>query len=575
MAKATKGLVSSALIPHLIPQPFLLFYNQEMKLKPLMGALLACKTFLFISLESASAENSDLEKGRACQQVYKSTTCQLNSSKTEAFSKENKAIFQNLLNQGAKSLGATSLNSFFSQKLKLLGFKTSPLFSQALDPKNLNPSQVESPFFNETYLSELTSYPQRLLQNVERQILPRLPEVLPQMLQQDPYLTLQVLADECEKNQLSCQPPLEDLLDLASDSELPQDQSKWQSMLSQSQTRLGQFLSHLQNEFQKSSPDKKKLLAKKILNLTTSLNSLHANLAKFTLRDLYEEFLRSPEMLSILQNHYYPPDTKEEDGKNLEKLKNWMLEKIPHYSGVYQQSRKDIAALGSCTTSLDQASFKLNKYGFESLATEAQSTGVDESGGEFFYRDDTSYFDVNAYYLPQRNSLCLMPAISKYLANDPDTRFFIMAHEMGHSIDPNTSKNLSPLTAEPLYCLEKGAKITDKQKGEALADFMAAEALSLNIKAISSQAEKQKKVIQTLKGFCALLGPADPEDSLHPTPQDRIEKIILRNADLMAAIGCEKFAKNQPLCESLPNKYNEARKTPEISTPAPKVEGQK
>ena len=179
------------------------------------------------------------------------------------------------------------------------------------------------------------------------------------------------------------------------------------------------------------------------------------------------------------------------------------------------------------------------------------------------------FSSLNAFYLPDTKfgandkplSVTMHPMLLEIMETYPHAFLSVMAHEIGHNIDPEVTKfnnyNLAQEYAPLLQCLSSpdSIRMQDSQAGEAVADVVAAEVLAKLVSELPP-ARRQAAIYASIQGFCEMLDMGDNDLSLtlmeaHPDGILRISGIFGANQSLRKVMSCNQEAKRFRTCSIL------------------------
>lgn len=189
----------------------------------------------------------------------------------------------------------------------------------------------------------------------------------------------------------------------------------------------------------------------------------------------------------------------------------------------------------------------------------------EQSDLQYFTDSSLSFFSqLNAFYSPQssrgrstkQERINIQPGMLEFLDDNPYAVLSVVAHELGHKIDPEMGQlnghDMSPEYREVLACYKdsKSIKMVDRQKGEAIADFISSEVLARQIAKLPPD-KRQQAVLSSMQDLCFFhddRGNSISCTGSHPDPSLRIGGIYGANPNLRKVMGCEKDSPRFKTC---------------------------
>jgi hypothetical protein len=182
-----------------------------------------------------------------------------------------------------------------------------------------------------------------------------------------------------------------------------------------------------------------------------------------------------------------------------------------------------------------------------------------------------NYFkELNANYKPEieigvykrSERVDMMPATLMNMQRNPQGFLSLLAHEVGHKIDPNQGMvngyNLNPEYAKLRECFssDKSIRMSGNQAGETMADYISAEVLARQLQRVSPE-KRAGLLVDAMSTYCLWDASEEENNSSnssgdHPDSALRVSGIFGANPNLRKTIGCEGAPAKYQLC-GIPN----------------------
>lgn len=204
------------------------------------------------------------------------------------------------------------------------------------------------------------------------------------------------------------------------------------------------------------------------------------------------------------------------------------------------------------------------KTGVEHLDTKLFSPG---SAWHMMFALNLEFFtSLNAFYLPDSQygaeksalSVTMQPMFLELIKENPWSMMSVLAHELGHNIDPRVSRinghDLTPEYENLNQCLSSSTSIRmrEDQSGESISDYISAYVVSRLANQLPSSLKKSA-IVASVQSYCYFNSYNERNNILmldvgHPDPYFRLSGIYGGSESLRKVMGCQSESRQFRTC---------------------------